>query len=202
MTPVKTILPAVLLALLLTGCTAAPAAESPSPTEETEPSPSAAESQVSEPEASSEEDLAEDEPLDPEVEAIAYQLDVQLILDSLTEDLEGYRLLDTGDESFPERSVSIMRTMGASFQAIADLDTPDSYREIPALAGEAAGIMDQVTAGVEEAFALGPGTGEGAAALREAQQQMAGAVDRLSRITEILAEPLSDHLPESEAAGG
>ena len=62
--------------------------------------------------------------------------------------------------------------------------------------------MDQVAAGVEEAFALGPGTGEGAAALREAQQQMAGAVDRLSRITEILAEPLSDHLPESEAAGG
>ena len=202
MTPVKTILPAVLLALLLTGCTAAPAAEGPSPAEETEPSPSAAESQVSGPEASSEEDLAEDEPLDPEVEAIAYQLDVQLILDSLTEDLEGYRLLDTGDESFPERSVSIMRTMGASFQAIADLDTPDGYREIPALAGEAAGIMDQVAAGVEEAFALGPGTGEGAAALREAQQQMAGAVDRLSRITEILAEPLSDHLPESEAAGG
>ena len=68
MTPVKTILPAVLLALLLTGCTAAPAAKSPSPAEETEPSPSAAESQASEPEASSEEGLAEDEPLDPEVE--------------------------------------------------------------------------------------------------------------------------------------
>ena len=161
MTPVKTILPAVLLALLLTGCTAAPATESPSSAEETEPSPSAAESQVSEPEASSEEDLAEDEPLDPEVEAIAYQLDVQLILDSLTEDLEGYRLLDTGDESFPERSVSIMRTMGASFHP-----------------------------------------GAGAAARRQAQQQSAGAVDRQSRITELLAEPLSDHLPESEAAGG
>ena len=58
-----------------------------------------------------EEPEIEEEPaadLLPEVEAMAYLFDVQVVLDSLTADLEQYSRLSADAENFPQRSAEIM----------------------------------------------------------------------------------------------
>ena len=112
----------------------------------------------------------------PEVEAMAYLFDVQVILDSLTAELEQYNQLSAQEETFPRRSVEIMQQMQQAFAKIAALPAPDAYAQVTTLAGSAADRMDTVAGQVEEAFCLGLGTPEGAALLREANTGLNTAV--------------------------
>ena len=130
----------------------------------------------------------------PEVEAMAYLFDVQVILDSLTAELEQYSQLSAQEETFPRRSVEIMQQMQQAFAKIAALPAPDAYAQVTTLAGSAADRMDTVAGQVEEAFRLGLGTPEGAALLREANTGLNAAVAQLEQIGAIIARPVPEQL--------
>ena len=144
-----------------------------------------------------EEPEIEEEPaadLLPEVEAMAYLFDVQVVLDSLTADLEQYSRLSADAENFPQRSAEIMEEMQGAFAEIAALSAPEGYMEVSDLAAEAAGDMEAVIPLVEEAFRLGRDTAEGSQALQEANSHFRTAVGWLEQNGAILAHPVEERL--------
>ena len=80
-----------------------------------------------------------------------------------------------------------MRMMQEQFEKMAALTPPEGYEEIVPLAEGAASTMEEVTSLVEQAFAAGLDTQEGAGLLTQAQGKFSGAVDALEEITALLS---------------
>ena len=116
-----------------------------------------------------------------------YLFDQQMILDEMNRSLEQYSQLSPEAELFPQRSVEVMRMMKEQFEKMAALTPPEGYEEIVPLAEGAASTMEEVASLVEQAFAAGLDTQEGAGLLTQAQGKFSGAVDALEEITALLS---------------
>ena len=174
---------AVLCLGLLAGCTGTeepsvsePGSETQLPEESSQPIETEAESG------------SDSEPDTPEtVSVTGYLFDQQMILDEMNRSLEQYSQLSPEAELFPQRSVEVMRMMQEQFEKMAALTPPEGYEEIVPLAEGAASTMEEVASLVEQAFAAGLDTQEGAGLLTQAQGKFSGAVDALEEITALLS---------------
>ncbi|MEI3580838.1 MAG: hypothetical protein V8Q30_13125 [Acutalibacteraceae bacterium] len=103
-----------------------------------------------------------------------YLFDQQMILDEMNRSLEQYSQLSPEAELFPQRSVEVMRMTQEQFEKMAALTPPEGYEEIVPLAEGAASTMEEVASLVEQAFAAGLDTQEGAGLLTQAQGEFSG----------------------------
>ena len=143
---------------------------------------------VSQPAETEAESGSDSEPDTPEtVSVTGYLFDQQMILDEMNRSLEQYSQLSPEAELFPQRSVEVMRMMQEQFEKMAALTPPEGYEEIVPLAEGAASTMEEVASLVEQAFAAGLDTQEGAGLLTQAQGKFSGAVDALEEITALLS---------------
>ncbi len=176
---------AVLCLGLLAGCTGT---EEPSVSEPGSETVSQLPEESSQPAETEAESGSDSEPDTPEtVSVTGYLFDQQMILDEMNRSLEQYSQLSPEAELFPQRSVEVMRMMQEQFEKMAALTPPEGYEEIVPLAEGAASTMEEVASLVEQAFAAGLDTQEGAGLLTQAQGEFSGAVDALEEITALLS---------------
>ena len=176
---------AVLCLGLLAGCTGT---EEPSVSEPGSETVSQLPEESSQPAENGTESGSDSEPDTPEtVSVTGYLFDQQMILDEMNRSLEQYSQLSPEAELFPQRSVEVMRMTQEQFEKMAALTPPEGYEEIVPLAEGAASTMEEVTSLVEQAFAAGLDTQEGAGLLTQAQGKFSGAVDALEEITALLS---------------
>lgn len=169
----------------LAGCTGT---EEPSVSEPGSETVSQLPEESSQPAETEAESGSDSEPDTPEtVSVTGYLFDQQMILDEMNRSLEQYSQLSPEAELFPQRSVEVMRMMQEQFEKMAALTPPEGYEEIVPLAEGAASTMEEVASLVEQAFAAGLDTQEGAGLLTQAQGKFSGAVDALEEITALLS---------------
>ena len=171
---------AVLCLGLLAGCTGT---EEPSVSEPGSGTVSQLPEESSQPAENGTESGSDSEPDTPEtVSVTGYLFDQQMILDEMNRSLEQYSQLSPEAELFPQRSVD----NAANCEAL-NITPPEGYEEIVPLAEGAASTMEEVASLVEQAFAAGLDTQEGAGLLTQAQGKFSGAVDALEEITALLS---------------
>ena len=179
---------------LLTGCRAEKPASEPAPT-----TTSSAPAEETSPPAESSQDPGADPESEAAVSVTGYLFDQQILLDEMNRALEQYSHLSPEAERFPQRSVEVMRMMQRQFEAMAALTPPEGYEEVVPLAEGAASTMEEVAGLVEQAFAAGLDTQEGAGRLASAQQKFSGAVTALEEITALLGQDPDELLTGSKA---
>lgn len=187
---------AVLCLGLLAGCTGT---EEPSVSEPGSGTVSQLPEESSQPAETEAESGSDSEPVTETVSVTGYLFDQQMILDEMNRSLEQYSQLSPEAELFPQRSVEVMRMMQEQFEKMAALTPPEGYEEIVPLAEGAASTMEEVASLVEQAFAAGLDTQEGAGLLTQAQGKFSGAVDALEEITALLSRNPDEFLSGNTA---
>lgn len=178
---------------LLTGCRAEEPASEPASTTSSAPA------EETPPPAESSQDPGADPEAEVAVSVTGYLFDQQMLLDEMNRALEQYSRLSPEAERFPQRSVEVMRMMQRQFEAMAALTPPEGYEEVVPLAEGAASTMEEVAGLVEQAFAAGLDTQEGADQLASAQQEFSEAVTALEEITTLLGQDPDELLTGSKA---